>query len=178
MPKSVTRRTAMTALAVAAVPAASLPALAAEPDPVFAAIENHKALWAEYCAVVGEEDDLAKAIPRDRHASAGAYHVIHRGTGVGANDDPRWTAYQDRLWAASNAADNAAWDLIDAPWAVDVTPAGLGALLAHTADFISGSHQWPKSRFEEGDRLTRYYKDWVYELLRSSGRKLKSISAV
>src|SRR5271166_2371067 len=93
-----TRRAALRGAvsAIVSAPLLALPAVAVEPDPIFAAIENHKRLWDELGEVIREEKDLWDILPSERRSG-------------GANDDPRWAAFQDRVDAAGDAAEDAAW---------------------------------------------------------------------
>jgi hypothetical protein len=141
---STTRRAALRGAAsvIATAPAVlmstpmlALPAIAGEPDPIFAAIANRKRLWAEFGAVLREENDLWDI-----------------------DDDPRRTAWEDRQWAAGEAAADAAWLLVEVQ---PVMPDGLAALMLFAADAEDGE-------LPDG---------WSDELLRSSARALMAMTA-
>jgi hypothetical protein len=117
----------------AALPLASLPAIAAEPDPIFAAIEHHRATWIECCLAAIARDD------------AGC-------SGLDTSEAPEFAALierSDALYEAEMAACVALTHIRP------TSTGGVIALLAYVDDFNRGGlrynstggysehHQWP-----------------------------------
>jgi hypothetical protein len=71
-------------------------------------------------------------------------YLIHdRGTDIGKDDDPRWTAAQEEYWAAENAVDDIAWSFCDRP---PTSVEGARAILAYAVEHEKGGCQWPDAR--------------------------------
>jgi hypothetical protein len=146
--RSITRRhfvAASAAFPLAAVAPAPIPAS----DPIHAAIAAHQAAYAALDRACCRLSDLEPQIPAARRKE---YRVDHRGTDVGANDDPRWTAAMAAYWTADAAETDAAWALAHAKPA---TLAGAAALLRYAHEFEAGGCEWPDESQEEGGR-----QDW------------------
>jgi hypothetical protein len=130
-----TRRAAIAAtLAGAAAPALAAPAL---PDPVFAVIAAHKAAYARLDQACSHVSRLEGNIPKQQRQE---WFDEDRRQGIGADDDPRWTAALTAQRAASDAETQTAWGLARAQ------PAGLAgaaALLRHAGEFEAGGDDWP-----------------------------------
>jgi hypothetical protein len=87
--KDTTRRTFLsTAAALAASAAITIPAGAIEADPIFAAIEAHKAAKAAFFAIVSAHSDLETLLPSDKRRS----NIDAHGETIVETDDPRWIA--------------------------------------------------------------------------------------
>lgn len=111
---------------------AGLPVLAAdEADPIFAAIEAHKAAAAAYEAAVDEEQRLEVELPDDAQKSSitSWEHVIVE------TDDPRWIAAIEARERTCDAVDELAWAFIEHP---PTTAAGAAALMAYIGDAPEG----------------------------------------
>src|SRR5256885_480120 len=130
-----TRRTAIAAtLAGASAPALPAPL---SPDPVFAAIAAHKAAYIRPDRACRQVSDLEGAIPRERRKE---WWDEDRAQGIGADDDPRWTAALDAQRAAFDAEKKPAWALARA-WPADI--AGAAALLRYAAEYEDEGCEWP-----------------------------------
>lgn len=128
--------------AVTIVPAAglaALPALAAEaPDPIFAAIDAHKAAGEAFEAAVGRGMDLEETLPEEvQQSSITAWERVIVDT-----DDPRWIEAEIAREATCHAVDERAWAFIENP---PTTAAGAAALTAYVAEASEG---WFPEGFE------------------------------
>lgn len=134
--KTTTTRRAILAGA-AALPALAIPALAmpsiaapASADPIFAAIDRHRAAYAEFERVCYLQEELEKTIPKERRVR---HYVGDRDNAeMIANDDPAWTKYQDSWFASADDADDRAVDLLNV---APTSTAGIAALLEYSAAF-------------------------------------------
>jgi hypothetical protein len=131
----------------AAVPALAMPAIAlpAGIDPIFAAIDRHKTANAEFERVVRREEQLTETIPAERRRR---HYVGDRDNAeMIASDDPAWTEYMDAWFAASDAANDRALDLLNiAP----ISIAGVAALLNYAAAFEKNGGELFPDTIEEG----------------------------
>ncbi|MCK1447247.1 hypothetical protein IVB34_40185 [Bradyrhizobium sp. 2] len=143
--------TAVLAAAGAAFSAGDGLAVESEPDPIFAAIERHRAAYAAYDATLGE-DELEAEIPFQLRQSS--FHDAERGLPGWRveTDDPKWIAHiedQGRTWREEQEAAAA---LVSTD---DLSLAGAVALLAYARDREDRGDPWPD--FEEGS--------WLYLML-------------
>jgi hypothetical protein len=136
---------------VAGVATPAFPALLT-PDPVFAAIAAHKAAYARLDQACLHVSRLEGNIPKARRQE---WFDEDRRQGIGADDDPRWTAALAAQRAAFDAETQTAWALAHAQ------PAGLAgaaALLRHAGEFEAGGDDWPcdpeDSEDEDGEEWT------------------------
>jgi hypothetical protein len=170
--------------AAAVIPAAALstiPALASPDaaDPIFAAIRRHRAAHEKSLLAIRQQCDLEEIVPHDLRK---AYHVEHRGTDVGRDDDPRWTAGQDHYWVCSDEADEAAMALLSI---VPDTMAGTAALLSYAAEYSCPDKEWAfpddlvGDEFEDGKQPPKLggYRDWRFFVLRNAAQALSSMGA-
>jgi hypothetical protein len=121
--------------AAAIVPAAGLAAIplraAQEPDPIFAAIEAHKAAGAAFEAAVEREMDLEEALPKEaRQSSITVWEYV-----IVETDDPRWIEAVKANDETCDAVDELAWAFIEHP---PTTAAGAAALTAYIGDASEG----------------------------------------
>lgn len=109
---------------IAAAPAVAVPALAlaGERDPVFAAIERHRAVAAVLDAIIHEQSVLEASIPHEKRKA----FILGDDA---SSDDPRWRDHYRRYWAATDQLDEANQQLFEAPRSL----AGL-AVLANYMD--------------------------------------------
>jgi hypothetical protein len=137
----ITRRAAIAATLAGVGAPAAVDALL--PDPVLAAIAAHKAAYAALDQVCLRLSRLEGQIPQARRKE---WFAEDRAAGVGADDDPRWTAVLAAYHAASDAVEQAAWALAHA------RPAGLAgaaALLRHAYEHEAEGCDWPCDPEEE-----------------------------
>ena len=147
-----TRRKAIAAaLAGVAAPALAAPARLTT-DPVFAAIAAHRAACARLDQACLHVSRLEETIPEERRQQ---WFDGDREQGIGANDDPRWTAALTAQRATFDAETQMAWALARAQ------PAGLAgaaALLRHAGEFEARGCGWPcyseDPEDEDGDKWT------------------------
>jgi hypothetical protein len=131
-------------------------------EETFARIERHRATTLKIKEVCDRMGQLEAAIPKDRQLN---YHIYDRGTDVGANDDPRWTAIQGEYWAAADEWDEIAWLFVDRP---PTSGAGVAALLAYAAEHEAAGYEWPDCRHhisENGQYLGFTEEDWRSSLM-------------
>jgi hypothetical protein len=167
-PTIITRRAlvAGAAAGVSSVATATLPvqALASIADPILDLIAAHKAAYVTLDRACRLVSDLEQKIPEERRKE---WFAEDRGTAVGANDDPRWTAAMAAYWAASNAEEQSAWALAHArPTRV----ASVAALLRYAYEYPAQGCEWPSLPEEEGGR-----EDWNDTLHRSLAAALDAL---
>jgi hypothetical protein len=140
---------------------ATLPALAA---PAAASFDNTLSRIADHCScvlklgeILNEGAELEESLPEDRRR---AYSIHNRGTDIGVNDDPRWTANQAAYWTAQDRLDELAWSFVDRP---PTTIAGASALLAYANEREEEGYEWPDCRHSfspDGRYLGAVLEDW------------------
>jgi len=168
-PTIITRRSlvAGAAAGVSSVAATALPvqALASIADPIFDLIAAHKAAYATLDRACRLVSDLEGKIPEGQRKE---WFVQDRGTDVGANDDPRWTAAMTAYWAASDAEERSAWVLAHAhPTRI----ASAVALLRYSYQYAGQGCEWP-SLPEGEDSLG----DWNVTFHRSLAAALEAMA--
>ena len=168
MRDTITRRSliAGSAALAAAVPATSAPAGG---DPIFAAIERHKAAMVVYIATYRDGSDLEESLPRDRKRSRIFGSMPSDDDVIVATDDPRWIASERAYFVASEAADELAMALLEIrPTSV----AGAAALLRYATEYVDDGHLWPVCA-EPAEPA----KDWSFLLQRMLAGALEKIAA-
>lgn len=170
-PNNLSRRSLIASAAIVpALALPSLPALAGQ-DPIFAAIKAHRTACSAWSAVVTEIDDLEVIIPSERRQN---YHITHRGTDVGKDDDPRWIAVQERYWARGGDKDKAALAICDTE---PTTRAGIVALLAYATEHSSVNHWWMwPDQLVDGDSPDDLFT-WPFFVMRNVAQALSSMGA-
>lgn len=141
------------ALTVAALTGSA--AVAFQPDPIFAAIEAHKAAVAATLANYDAHTALERELPADKRRS----RVDAWEEAIVPTDDPRWIETERNMMRCYNAEEDAACALVsEAP----ATLAGVLALLqyANTAD--TDGMAWPAA-LEDGK--TRSWHYFLVEML-------------
>jgi hypothetical protein len=113
-------------LPLPALPAATAQSSAAEADPIFAAIEAHRAAIAAHDQAVGIENSLEESLPKEQRQSR---MKVWEKTIVGT-DDPSWIAAVQTRWEASESMDDLAIDVLNTE---PTTAAGVDALLRYFA---------------------------------------------
>jgi hypothetical protein len=114
-------------LPLPALPAATSQSSAAEADPIFAAIEAHRAAIAAHDQAVGIENSLEESLPDEQRRSR---MKVWEKTIV-ETDDPSWIAAVQTRWEASESMDDLAINLLNTE---PTTVAGIDALLRYFAD--------------------------------------------
>jgi hypothetical protein len=144
-----TRRDAVNLIVggAAGVTAGLATSAAAEPDPIFAAIESYKSAWAAFLEVVKEEYVLEQSAT--------------------SRDDPRWEAIEKNYHAAHDVVWDAAWELIDAP---PTTLEGISALCHYAHQFVKGGDVWVGPHSELG--LTESWESELHRMLADAADRM------
>jgi hypothetical protein len=147
---------AVTAGGVALATALSVPGPAAgagvAPDPIFAAIEAHKAALGTWIACIDRQGKLEDQLPGGQCLS----RITVWGEEIVETDDPRWIEGEREIIRTTGAADDAAIELLNV---TPTTMAGLCALIEHALT-VDG-HQWPEDLVSEGK--TRSWQQLLLE---------------
>jgi hypothetical protein len=98
-------------------------------DPIFAAIERHKAAEQAYGDVLTQKGELEKELPKEFQQSS----IDAHGERIVETDDPRWIANQRKGWNACKTAYECSTALVETP---PTTLEGLKALLRYSTDFL------------------------------------------
>ncbi len=163
--------TSAATLPALAVPAVAVAAVVA--DDAFARIAEHRQLTAALEDVCHRISNLESKLSKDRCTPR---MISDRGTDVGKDDDPRWTAIQAEYWAASDAADKIAWSLVDRP---PTSGAGLAALFAYADEHEDAGYEWPDSRHHLTASGTYDYmveEDWRQSLMTAAASVLQTLA--
>lgn len=113
--------------------AIAVTAVAAEPDPIFAAIEEHRRAYAAVNVEIVKTDEWEAAIPSDKRKT----HRIDEE--VFETDDPRWLTHKRTLHELHDTESDAACALADI---VPTTAAGVCALLKYGAEVERRGTSW------------------------------------
>jgi hypothetical protein len=151
------------AAALAAVPA-SASVLQTEPDPIFAAIEEHRRLIVALDQIVDQQDGLEAAIPEERRQTT--LREIVEG------DDPRWIAFEQEMGRLYDAEDDAEGALASV---VPTTVGGIVALLEHTMKIEKGAGF--RGDFVDDEDGREVSQSWYYFACRNIVKALRAISA-
>jgi hypothetical protein len=162
---SVTRRKILGTAAVAAAALTAtgaspmaLPAAAGAtepPDPIFAAIEAHKAARAIWVANVYRHSDLENELPRDRRRSC--VHI--KEDKIFETDDPRWIKCEREVMRTSDLEMDAACVLVSI---IPTTQAGVVALLQYALLADTDGEGWPSDLVSDDGTKAR---SWHYFLI-------------
>ncbi|WP_024519393.1 hypothetical protein [Bradyrhizobium sp. Tv2a-2] len=168
-PADQTRRNILTVLgsaaAVAAIPAPGSALHAAEPDPIFAAIETHKRAMAAYDELVDQQEGLEAAIPQERQRTTSPSKIVE-------SDDPRWIAFQREMGRVGDAESDAECALASV---VPTSVAGILALLEHAIKIEEGVGFRDNIVDDEGDPEVE--QNWYYFANRNIVAALRAICA-
>jgi hypothetical protein len=135
-----TRRSLVTT--AAALPALAVPAVVATaaPDDTLERIAEHRRIIRAIDGILDRSEALEEVVPEDRRT---AWNIHHRGTDVGRDDDPRWTAVQAEFWTADDRKEEIAWSFVDRP---PTTTKGVAAIFAYADEHEGAGHEWPNRR--------------------------------
>lgn len=123
-------------------------AIALQADPVFAAIDAHRAAVIATRAALDFHSDMDELLPIDKcHSSVTAWEEK-----IVATDDPRWIAAERGLHCAHEAETDAALALVNI---MPTTLAGVLALLRYTVAADPDGQSWPELLPGEGAKLSR-----------------------
>jgi hypothetical protein len=150
------RRRFAVSLAGSVASLATAPALNAPLDPVYAAIERHKAAEAALEAAVGTHNDLEAEIPAGLRQSS----VYSFEEDIVATDDPRWIASERAVSAASARAEQCAMELVTIR---PTTWAGLRAVAIYAVEADTDGEMWPRQVDHEGETATWHH--WFIKMI-------------
>jgi hypothetical protein len=142
-----------TAAALAASAAVVIPANASGADPIFEAIEVHRAARVAFEHAVSRSSALDEELPSEKTRS---YITVWEQTII-ETDDPRWIDSVHEVNRTSNAETDAAWALVNI---VPTTMAGAVRLLQYTISIRPD--EWPEDLQSDDDTETR---PWHYSLI-------------
>jgi hypothetical protein len=145
------------AVATAAIAAsASLPAVAAGLDPIFAAIEAHKAANVALRSQISVHSELECSLPREKRKS----NVDAFGEKIVPTDDPRWIASERAVMRSFEAEADAACVLVSVR---PTTMAGMLALLQYANAADTDGEAWPCDLQSDDGKV----RSWHYFLIES-----------
>jgi hypothetical protein len=157
---STTRRGFLsTAAALAASAAVAIPANAADassPDPIFEAIEVHRAVRLASENAVSRGSALEEVLPREKTRS---WITVWEETIV-ETDDPRWIDSVREVHRTSEAATDAAYALANV---APTTMAGVLGLLQYAISVRP--EEWPEGVQSDDDTETRPWQYFLFEML-------------
>jgi hypothetical protein len=146
--------TALATSAAAAIPANAANALRA--DPIFEAIEVHKAARLAFENAVSRGSALEQELPREKTRS----WITVWEEEIVETDDPRWIDSVREVHRTSDAATDAAYALANiAP----TTMAGVVGLLQYAISFPP--EEWPEGVESDDDTETRPWHTFLIEML-------------
>jgi hypothetical protein len=149
---NLSRRVILTGTAALSVPALPATASMLPSEDVLTRIEQHRACVMQIDKILGRIAELEEKLPDERQQSRS---IFDRGTEIGANDDPRWTAVQAEYWTAHDDLDAIAWSFVDQP---PRTVADATALVTYIKQHDEDGYEWPNRRhhFSEDGRHIGY----------------------
>jgi hypothetical protein len=148
-----------TAAALAASAAVAIPAHAADassPDPIFEAIEVHKAARLALEDAVSRGSALEQELPREK---TGSWITVWEQTIVDT-DDPRWIDSVREVHRTSDAETDAAFALANV---APTTMAGVVGLLQYAISIRP--EEWPEGVQSDDDTETRPWHTFLIEML-------------
>lgn len=125
-------------------------------DPIFAAIEAHKAARATWISWVDRHMALEAELPKDKRRST----VNVWENEIVSSDDPRWIEAERELSRTSDAEEEAACDLVNVR---PTTMAGLLALLNHALVYDTDGEGWPRDLCSDDGKRTRSWQTFLLE---------------
>jgi hypothetical protein len=144
--------------AVAASAVVTVPALAIEADPIFAAIEAHKAAKAVFYSAISDACTLENLLPPELRQS----FIDPDQTKIFETDDPRWIKNTRDYHRLSDAETDAACALVGA---APTTIAGVIALLQYANAADTDGYCWPSDLQSDDGKKTRSWQFFLIEML-------------
>jgi hypothetical protein len=138
-------------------------------DPIFAAIEAHKAAFAASDAAWHHLSDLEEELPKDLRRS----WIDVWETKIVETDDPRWIEAEKASNQLADAETEAAIELINVE---PVTLAGAAALMRYVADMEANGCLWPDG-LQNDDKPSKCGKKWEVYLHRNIAAVLEAQAA-
>jgi len=157
-PVDPTRRRLLTVAAGGAVAAMAISttAQAAGSDPIYAAIEGHRAAYVAFSAELERQYALEEELPEERRKSS--IDSWETETKIVETDDPRWIDAEKAWRQASEAETDAAIKLVNVR---PCTPAGILALLEYVLLCERRGDTWPQGLVDDNDKA----RSWYYFLI-------------
>jgi hypothetical protein len=132
--------------------------MGATTDPIFAAIENHKAAYRNVEAVLSEHSRLESILPREKRES----NIDAWEEKIVETDDPRWIESERAVMQSFDAETDAACVLVSI---CPTTMAGIIALL-HYANAVDGDGEaWPRELMSDDGTKTRSWHYFLIEVI-------------
>jgi hypothetical protein len=157
---AVTPALAASTLTLAGATVARHEASLGAPDPIFAAIEHHRAAHAAFIGTMEAQGDLECRLVDERLTEAGSPEKCsdrwHEAIGA-ANRDPRYVQAVAASGEGSDGETEAAWGLVEEP---PTTVTGAAALAAYALGYKLSDVTWPEDAEGSSD-------DFAAALLRS-----------
>jgi len=145
----------LAAVSLAVVPVALVASVAAEVDPIFAAIETHRAAYVAFGDALKVQELLEESLP----ASAQRTRLWGWDDDeIVATDDPAWIECEQNRRLKADAEQHAALELAGI---VPTTKAGIIALLQYAVAHIEAGNLWP-SGLEDSEQPYKTGLDWSY----------------
>ncbi|MET4487660.1 hypothetical protein [Bradyrhizobium sp. LA7.1] len=127
-------------------------------DPIFAAIEAHKAARAKWIGWVDRHCALESELPKAKRQS----RVNAWDDEIAETDDPRWIEAEREVDRASDAETEAACELVNV---IPTTPAGVVALLNHAVAYDTDGEGWPRDLYSDDGKRRRVWQTFLIENL-------------
>jgi hypothetical protein len=124
-------------------------------DPIFAAIENHKAAYNSVSGWVSEQSRLEKLLPREKRET----RINAWEEKIVETDDPRWIECERAVIRSFDAETDAACVLVSI---CPTTIAGIIALLRYANAADTDGEAWPRELASDDGTKTR---SWHYFLI-------------
>jgi hypothetical protein len=147
------------------------PAVALGPDPIFAAIEAHKAACRAMNSEVSVHSELERSLPREkRKSSVDAFEEK-----IVTTDDPRWIENERAVMQSFDAETDAACVLVTVR---PTTIAGVLALLQYANAADTDGEAWPRELQSDDGSKSRSWHYFLIEALAEALPGMVSARAV
>jgi hypothetical protein len=132
-------------------------------DPIFAAIEAHRALDEKHGEACDRQALLEQWIPTDKQRTNGTHDIV-------PTDDPRWIAHMREIEEIMDAKFERGWALIKIE---PTTLAGVVAMLRYASEFEALGNEWPDP--PKGNM--KFSRPWSMFLYRQLAAAIEQITA-
>jgi hypothetical protein len=160
------RRAFLSSVAALSVAATiTSPAITLSPDPIFAAIEAHKAACVTMLKTLAVHSALDRELPADKCQSS----VTAWGETIVVTDDPRWIECERAVMRSYDYETDAACSLVSI---VPTTMAGVVALLQYANSADTDGEAWPRELQSDDGSKSR---SWHYFLIETVSAALTDL---